>query len=111
VARLEGHFVVGQGEGLVRSDGDIERFLRGAVKVTGLTPISPYQVVGDHGIVIIAESHITASIYGERGFVTIFSCRAFVWEKALLMARNVFKGRWQPYVFGGEPVLRRDGPK
>lgn len=102
-----------QGTGLRRSrlkllrKLQVYRFLRLAVKVTGLTRISPYWLTESTGFVIIAESHVSVHLYGDVAFIDIFSCRHFDWPKVVLLARKIFGGSWT--VFGGEP-LRRDGP-
>ncbi len=92
---LEGHLLRGVGRRITRSDGDIERFMMGAVEITGLTAISPYTVIGDHGFVVIAESHVSVHIEGRMAFVHVFSCRAFPCQQVAEFARYVFKGRWR----------------
>lgn len=102
---VEGHHLLLDGRGLSVRRGSVGRFLRHAVAATGLTPISPVfaDEVWGVGMVVIAESHISVHLAGDRGWADVFSCRPFAHDRLAAAAREIFGGQWTAR------LLRRDG--
>jgi S-adenosylmethionine/arginine decarboxylase-like enzyme len=51
------------------------------------------------GFVVIAESHISVHVQGDRAFVDCFSCRRFNWGAVVGAARRTFGGTWSVRYF------------
>jgi hypothetical protein len=81
--------------------GDIAAFLAEAVKRTGLKVIMGPVIDEPLGIgfVVIAESHISVHVQGDRAFVDCFSCRRFNWGAVVGTARRTFGGVWTSRYF------------
>jgi len=108
---MRGYHLVADGRGVSCPPGAIERFLRRAVDITGLTIIAGPFVEEDwgSGIVIIAESHISVHVRGARALVDCFSCAPFPSGKVVDAARDIFGGAWIAKCFErsqGESALR-----
>lgn len=69
--------------------------------LSGLTPIMEPVLLAERGIgfVVIAESHISVHVKGDRAAIDLFSCKPFKWASALRAAREVFGGRWNSTYF------------
>ena len=74
------------------------RFLEEAPGLVGLNVILGPKVeptpMGFAGFVIIAESHISVHVEGERLFIDAFSCRPFEERPVLDLAAKVFRAEW-----------------
>ena len=101
MGNLQGYQLLANGVGVSCPPGALGRFLADAVLLTGLTPITEPVICAEQGIgfVVIAESHISAHVQGDRAFVDVFSCRPFKWAAALRAARETFGGRWDSTYF------------
>lgn len=91
---IQGYHLTMQGMGIRRRPKDINDFLDGAVKLTSLKTISRSVVRENAGFVLIAESHVSIHIQGDRAFADIFSCREFGVAQATGLAIKVFSGIW-----------------
>lgn len=73
---------------------DILIFLKSGVNMTGLTPISPFQVLDDAGLVMIAESHLSVHFKDGSAFVDVFSCRPFDTGAIEKLCQTLWRGEW-----------------
>ncbi len=101
---LQGYHLLAEGAGVSQRWGAIGDFLRMAVEATGLTVIMGPAVDEGRGIgfVVIAESHISVHLKGDRAFVDVFSCQPFGEEGVIASAIATFGGKWS------HQTLRRD---
>ena len=96
---LQGYHLIANGAGVTCRPGDIARFLLRARLLTGLHKIAPPCISETQGFVLIAESHISISIHGERAWADIFSCRAFRTRAAVAALQDIFGGTWRSGYF------------
>ena len=101
---MQGWHLIAQATGIEAKPGALGLFLAQAVEVTGLTAISPVFVDDQRGVgfVIIAESHVSIHLKGDRAWADVFSCRRFEAEPILRILQKLFAGEWVI------EILRRD---
>ncbi|OGS01171.1 MAG: hypothetical protein A2V88_08805 [Elusimicrobia bacterium RBG_16_66_12] len=96
---IRGYHLLLDGRDVICHAGDIERWLREAVRITGLTPIAELiDEAHGQGIIVIAESHVSLEVRGSVAFADIFSCDALGWWhrlRARRLSERIFGGMWQ----------------